>query len=145
MFRGMSTIRARRTAALLSFAALAAGAVPALAATKNGIKPVSPKAGATVPAGSRPTFTGRVTGQGVIYVYVSKSPKRNKEGLIGKKEMIQKAKRTGKTFTTRARFFDYPEFWLNSPGTYYWQAHRINCGEGNDCNQEGPVVRFKVG
>ncbi len=117
----------------------------ALAATKHGITPSTPKKGATVEVGSRPTFKGKSRGPGQVFVYVSKSKKRDKDGLIGKDAMIQRAKKKGKTFTTRAKFYDFPKFWLNTPGTYYWQAHRIACGEdGDDCQQEGPVVKFKV-
>lgn len=29
-------------------------------------------------------------------------------------------------------FFDFPSFWMNTPGTYYWQAYRIEYGEGAD-------------
>ena len=44
------------------------------------------------------------------------------------------------------KFFDFPEFWLNSPGTYYWQAFRIACtAASSDCRKEGPIVKFKVG
>lgn len=141
----MISQRARRTAAVVTATALV-GAVPALAAGKHGITPTAPKPGATVKAGSRPVFKGKVKGSGVVYVYVSKSGKRDKTGLIGHKEMIQKAAKSGGRFSAKARYFDYPEFWLNSPGTYYWQAHRIDCVNGiADCAQEGPVVRFKVG
>lgn len=131
---------------VLVLALCAVSASVALAATKHGITPKTPKPGATVEVGSRPVFKGRFAGPGQIYVYVSRSRKRDKDGLIGKDAMIQRAKRKGNTFRTRAKFFDFPAFWLNKPGTYYWQAHRINCGEdGNDCQQEGPVVKFKVG
>jgi hypothetical protein len=134
-----------RLVAILAFLALVVAVPVAIAATKNGITPTAPKKNATVKAGSRPTFKGRVTGPGVVYVFVSKSPKRNKDGLIGHKEMIQQAKKSHGRFSVKAQYFDYPGFWLNTPGTYYWQAHRINCGENSDCNQEGPVVKFKVG
>ena len=65
--------------------------------------------------------------------------------MICTKEAIGRAKKKGGTYKFKAPFFDFPEFWLNSPGTYYWQAHRIAC-EGNlsDCRQEGPIVKFKV-
>ncbi|MEA2123984.1 MAG: hypothetical protein QOI80_766 [Solirubrobacteraceae bacterium] len=141
MFRAMRT----RLVALLTFLAVAVAVPAAIAATKHGITPTAPKKNATVKAGSRPTFRGRVKGPGVVYVYVSKSAKKNKDGLIGHKEMIQQAKVSKGHFKVKANYFDYPTFWLNTPGTYYWQAHRINCGEGSDCNQEGPVVKFKVG
>lgn len=129
---------------LVALATLCASSV-ALAATKNGITPKTPKAGATVDVGSRPTFSGRFKGPGQIYVYVSKSRKRDADGLIGKDAMIQRARKKDGRFKTRAKFFDFPAFWLNTPGTYYWQAHRINCAENDDCQQEGPVVKFKVG
>jgi hypothetical protein len=121
-------------------------AVPALAASKNGITPTAPRPGSTVDVGSRPTFNGKVKGAGTVWVYVSTSRKTDKEGVIDNDQMIQKARKQNGRFSTKARFFDFPEFWLNTPGTYYWQAHRIACGEdGGDCLQEGPIVKFKVG
>ena len=52
----------------------------------------------------------------------------------------------GSRFKYRPKFFDFPGFWLNTPGTYYWQAHRISCENGtHDCRIEGPIVEFKVG
>ena len=122
-------------------------AVPALAATKHGITPLSPKAGSTVAVGKSPTFTMKVLGKGSVWVYVCKSRKRDSKGLICSNESIGKARKaSGGRYKFKPKFFNYPEFWLNSPGTYYWQAHRIQC-EGNtvDCSQEGPVVKFKVG
>ena len=60
--------------------------------------------------------------------------------------MIDQAKKKNGRFKLKAQFFDFPAFWLNTPGTYYWQAHRISCeGDINDCRQEGPTVKFKVG
>jgi hypothetical protein len=135
----------RRLLALAVLLTLACSSV-AVAASKHGITPKSPKKGATVATGSRPTFKGKFKGPGQIFVYVSKSKKTDKDGLIGDDAMIQKAHKKGSTFKVKAKFFDFPAFWLNSPGTYYWQAHRINCGEdGDDCQQEGPIVKFKVG
>jgi hypothetical protein len=132
----------RRRVAVLILLALAA---PAAAATRHGVTPIAPKPGARVEAGSRPTFAGRATGAGSVWVYVSASRKRGKDGLIRHEAMIQRAKRDGNRFSVRARYFDYPKFWLNRPGVYYWQAHRVRCGEdGDDCYQEGPVVRFRV-
>src|SRR5688572_12514290 len=126
-------------------AGLILGAVPALAATEHGITPVAPKAGAKVESGSRPTFRGRVRGPGSVWVYVSRSRRTHERGLIAHDAMIQRAKRERGAFRVRARYYDYPQFWLNQPGTYYWQAHRVNCGEdGRDCYQEGPVVKFRV-
>ena len=118
----------------------------AFAATKNGITPTSPKAGKTIAVGERPTMKGRVSGPGQVYVYVCKSKKKNSDGLICTDEAIKRAKKSDGKFSVKLPFFDFPEFWLNSPGTYYWQAHRIACNGGtSDCRQEGPIVKFKVG
>jgi hypothetical protein len=136
----------RSLSGVLVTALVLAGAVPALAA--SGITPLSPKSGATVPSGTSPTFKMRVkgTGKGQVWVHVCKSKKKNADGVICSDESIGQAKKKGGVFQYKPKFFDFPEFWLNSPGTYYWQAHRIQC-EGNidDCLQEGPIVKFKVG
>ena len=137
-----------RALAVLVALALAVPAVAA-AATKNGITPLTPKAKSTVEVASQPTFKMRARGKGAVFVHVCKSAKRSrKEGVICQKEFIAEARRKKGTnlFQVKAKYFDYPEFWLNSPGTYYWQAYRIDCtGDLRDCKREGPVVRFKVG
>jgi hypothetical protein len=133
--------------ALLTAMALTLAIAPAAsAATKNGITPQSPKAGATVPAGKSPTFKMKVSGAGQVWVHVCKSAKKDSEGVICHEESIGQAKKKGGVFQYKPKFFDFDAFWLNSPGTYYWQAHRIQCEDGDtsDCRQEGPIVKFKV-
>jgi hypothetical protein len=133
---------------LLLGAVCAAALLPASAdaATKNGITPLAPAAGATLPVGEQPTFRMRVRGPGQVWVHVCKSAKKSREGVICTDESIGRAKRSGAVFTYKPRLFDFPGFWLGTPGTYHWQAHRIDCsGNVADCRREGPVVRFKVG
>jgi hypothetical protein len=109
------------------------------------LTPLAPKAGKSVPAGKRPTFKVRAKGPGQVWVHVCKSTKKDKDGLICPDEAIGRAKKQGGTFKFKAPFFDFAEFWLNSPGTYYWQAHRISCdGDLSDCRKEGPIVKFRV-
>src|SRR4051812_12308358 len=140
-----STLRplAVLAAAVAALAALA-GAAGAASSTLHGVTPVSPKAGATVPVGKSPAFKVRAKGGGQVWVYVCKSKKKHKDGLICDTTNIGRALKHGGVYTYKPKFFDYPQFWLNTPGTYYWQAHRIKC-EGSDCYQEGPIVKFKVG
>ncbi len=135
----------RRLIAAAALAAIALLAPAALGA--GGITPISPKQGDTVPAGQRATFKMSYSGKGPIYVHVCKSSRKDNDGVICSKESIGKARKTSSTRAVyRAKFFDFPEFWLNNPGTYYWQAHRISCENGiDDCRIEGPVVKFKVG
>ncbi len=139
------------TVRLLAAFCVLALASPALtpAAAKNGVTPLTPKSGTTVEQGSRPLFKVRSTGKGTVWVVVSKSRKRDKEGVIksNSKTFFKQAKRkSGSTFQVKASFFDFPEFWLNSPGTYYWQAFRIDCtGNLKDCKRESTIVKFRVG
>jgi hypothetical protein len=127
-------------------AALLLCAAPALA--KNGVKPVSPKQGDTVPAGRAVTFKMNISGDhNGVFVHVCKSDKRDRDGMICDDVAIGRArKKHGSRFEYRQKLFDYPEYWLNDPGTYYWQAYRTHCNTAiTDCKAEGPVVKFKVG
>jgi hypothetical protein len=134
----------RSLAGVLTAGALLLSAAPALGA--SGITPLSPKSGSTVPAGQSPTFKMRVKGAGQVWVHVCKSKKKDSDGVICDDESIGQAKKKGSVFQYKPKFFDFDEFWLNNPGTYYWQAHRIQCESGiDDCLQEGPIVKFNVG
>ena len=138
---------ARRLTLLLLTAVLLLAPAAAYAATKNGITPTAPKAGSTVPVGSTPVYKGKFKGKGAIFVHICASRKKDKSGRICHKADIGQAKKKGRRFSYKPTFYDYPEFYLNTPGTYYWQAYRIRCENGNikDCYQEGPVVKFIVG
>ena len=131
---------------LVAVAVLAPGLLAPAALGAGGITPIAPKKGDSVPAGQAAKFKLRYSGKGPIYVHVCKSDKKDKLGLICDEESIGRArKKSGSRAVYRAKFFDFPEFWLNNPGTYYWQAHRISCENGlEDCRIEGPVVKFKV-
>jgi hypothetical protein len=141
----LSSSRVARTLALTAFTALAL-AGPAAAATKNGITPLAPKAGTSVPSGKAAKFRMRVNDPGAgVFVHVCKSKKKDKQGMICRKATILQAKKRKGAFEAKQTFYDFPAFWLNNPGTYYWQAYRIECSGGSsDCKKEGPVVRFKV-
>ena len=137
-----------RLTLLLALTALLAVPTVAFGATKHGITPKSPRAGSTIPVGEGTTMKGKVKGKGQVYVHVCKSKKKDSTGVICSKADIKKAKKKNGRFTAKITFFDFPAFWLNNPGTYYWQAFRIDCIVGSDlsdCNQEGPIVKFKVG
>jgi hypothetical protein len=130
-------------------AALAVLLLPAPAAlAKNGVKPISPKKGDTVPAGQAVTFKMNITGpHNGVFVHVCKSKRKDKDGMICTDEVIGRAKKkAGSRFEYKQKLFDFPEYWLNQPGTYYWQAYRTHCNAAiTDCKAEGPIVKFKVG
>jgi len=134
-----------RRSLLLTVAIVGVLAGTALAAEKNGITPLAPKAGSAVKAGRSPVFRMRVEGPGTVWVHVCRRAKRRADGTICSDSSIGQARKVGGEFRYRPKFYDYDSFWLNVPGTYYWQAHRIDCAGGTaDCRQEGPVVRFRV-
>ncbi len=113
----------------------------------SGITPLSPKANATVAVGKSPTFKMRVKGSGQVWVHVCASKKKDSDGVICHEASIGRAKKKGSTFSYKPEFFQFDEFWLNTPGTYYWQAFRIACegGDLSDCKQESKITKFKVG
>jgi hypothetical protein len=135
---------ARTVAPICILVALSlATAGSAVAARKNGIKPLAPKAGTSVPVGKSPKFRMKVSGPGQVWVHVCRSKKKDKSGVICSKESIGRAKKKNGVLVYKPTFYDYPGFWLNRPGRYYWQAFRIACNS-QDCEQEGPIVRFRV-
>jgi hypothetical protein len=135
----------RRLVIVLS--TLAAGgllAAVAAADTKHGITPISPAAGDEVAKGEKVTFRLRARGKGQVWVRVCKSATKSRDGVICDRLAVGRATRhSGGIYTYTPRFHDFPEFWLNTPGTYHWQAYRVSCVR-SDCRAEGPIVRFRV-
>ena len=140
----MSSVRVLAVLAAIAVALTPAGA---LAATKHGITPLAPAPGGKLTAGKAVTFRMRVKGKGKVFVHVCKSAKKAKrDGTICDKVTIGEATKHGSSWSYKQKLYDFPAFWLNTPGTYYWQAYRIECltGDVSDCRQEGPVVKFRV-
>ena len=135
----------RSLSGVLVTALVLAAASPALAATSTA-SPLSRPRAAPPSRPAVPDLQDARQGPGQVWVHVCKSNKKNADGVICSEESIGRAKKKGSAFQYKPKFFDFDEFWLNSPGTYYWQAHRISCENGiDDCLQEGPIVKFKVG
>lgn len=124
---------------------IVAVAVPTAIAQIPKPSPVSPANGASLPAGKTPTFKVRSSGAGTVWIHISKSARKNREGVIGNDAHIGQARKVrGTTFSHKPKFFNYPAFWANQRRTWYWQAYRIACGEQADCKVEGPVRRFRL-
>jgi hypothetical protein len=144
MHHHASTVRilmlATAVAAVAAMVALAGGAGAAV----HGITPLSPVEGATVPKGESPILRMRVKGPGKVWVHVCRTNKRGKSGVICGKLAAGRATRRGDAYEFKPKFYDFPGYWLNRKGTYYWQAFRVACTK-RDCRQEGKVVRFRVG
>ena len=118
------------------------GAPPALAAAcGNGITPLSPKSGATVHAGTPPTFQLRVrAAPGTVWVRVCKSKKqRRRRRDLRRPTSIGRAKRQRqRVHVYKPKFYDFPGFWLEHAGHVLLAGVpdrlRRRC---SDCRQEG--------
>jgi hypothetical protein len=130
----------------LALAVLAVAAVVPMAVIAQIPKPtpLSPKNKAVLPVGKTPTFKVRSTGEGTVWIHISKSARKTREGVIKNDAHIGQAKKRGTTFTHKPKFFNYPTFWANTSRKWYWQAYRIACGEQSDCKVEGPVRSFTL-
>jgi hypothetical protein len=134
------------------FCAVLIGATAAVIGLASGalaaqqVEPVSPLDGVTVPRGESPTFRMQVRGSGQVWVRVCRTRRLSRDGVICAGESLGRARRNGGTHEYKPRYHDFPEFWLNRAGTYYWQGYRVVCDtRGRDCRRQGPVVRFQVG
>src|SRR5215213_417098 len=121
------TFRSPLPLILLGGALLAA--TPAFA-DSNGITVVSPKAGSKLKLGTAPTFKVRNTGEGEVWIHVCKSKKKDSDGVICPDEAIGQAKQKGGVFSFKPKKYTFPGFFMVTRGTYYWQAHRIDCSGG---------------
>ena len=93
---------------LVVLAGLLALPSAASAATKNGVTPLSPKAGSSIPVGKRPVMKMRIKGSGQVYVHVCKSKKKDSNGVICYDESIGRAKKKGGIVQLQAEVLRLP-------------------------------------
>lgn len=138
-------------AALLALVVvLAAGATAAARDDSTPPTLLEPASGAVVPAGTRlvfriATFPNDETGY--LWLYVSRSPNVvNACGTIGHDADIEPFSATADASVYEARppYYSYSSFWMNTPGTYYWQAYRIHYGGGADGCIESEVRALQI-
>jgi hypothetical protein len=131
----------RHAMRLVLACALATLVLAAPAAAASGIHPLAPKG--TVARGHVPTFRMRVNGHGAVFVHVCRSARRVRGAICAHETAGRAVRGRGGVSAFRPKSYDFPSYFANRPGVYYWQALRIACVRG-DCRQEGPVVRFTV-
>lgn len=121
-------------------------------ATATKINALAPKEGASIHKGSALTFkVGLVPPPGAkttfrVFLRVSSS-RRTKNGLLrtDKRSLkyINSMTSTGKTtFAVTPRLYKYLDYWLNKPGTYYWQAYYVYCQD--TCYHPGALHKLRV-
>lgn len=137
--------------ALVAAAAVALVAIGGASSEAKDTAPqlLTPATGTTFKAGTSIVFHIRADASGVgsLWLYVSKSATiANTCGTIGFDVEIEPFKATSDpaVFEARPRFFDYPGFWMNTPGTYYWQAHLTSYQGGADGCLETETRSFRI-
>ncbi len=142
----MMTRHLRAIAVATTIAVGASGAI-AVGATK-GPSPRSPKHNKSYKAGKRFTFQVRSTQPGAVFLKVSKSKKKGKDGTLRNDVYFRKMGRKKGTKTLYTKKAEgYPalkSYFLNKRGKYYWQAYRIDCSAQKDCNVEGRIRSFRI-
>lgn len=130
--------------AVATTAALSASA--AIAGAAGGPSPQAPSNGRTLTAGTAFTFKVKSSPSGAVFLKVSKSKKKNSKGTLRTnvyfRQMVRKAGGIHTKKTDRYPALD--DYFLNRPGTYYWQAYRIDCAAQSDCEVEGGIRSFKI-
>lgn len=112
-------------------------------------QPLEPGDGATLPTGP---FGFRVSVAPVdppnyLWIHISRSPQRTEQGnLIGSDVGIVELTPTADAtvWTATPKYFTGPSFWMNQPGTYYWQPFRISSFGDPDGYVEGAVRPFTL-
>ena len=133
-----------RASFLVTVAALATGATVATAQS-GGPSPQAPTQNKALPAGKAFTFKVKDARSGAVFITVSTSKKKKADGTLRKQDWFRKMAKKGSVHSKKTDLYPaLTDYFLNKPGTYYWQAYRIDCSAQQDCNVEGPVRTFRI-
>lgn len=140
---GLLTLLLGATLALLVLAPSARAFDPSLPPTS--LEPVD---GAGLPTRSAPIFRVQTQpGEPSLWLHISRSPTTDAKGVIGSDAHLDTFRASplgADVYEVQPIFYDHPGFWMNEPGTYYWQAYRISYANGADGAIEGPVRSFTL-
>ncbi|MDO8209445.1 hypothetical protein [Conexibacter sp. CPCC 206217] len=142
-----------RSLSVALLAALLASAVSLAAAQAASAAPqlLAPGIGKTLARGSQPLFKARDTDPNArryrVFMTISRSKKLDKDGDLkqtrgsGTFTSMRQSGRYG--FTYKPPAYSFPEWFMQAPGTYYWQAYHIDC-RVKGCHVHSKVRSFKV-
>ena len=112
-----------------------------------GPAPLEPADGAALPAGLV-TFRVRANPEdqpNYLWVNVSRSPQLLAAGVIGfDAQLVELARSADPAIWTASSYQPAPGLWTNTPGTYWWQPHRISYFGDPDGKVEGPLRWFTI-
>ena len=114
-----------------------------------GPQPVDPADGAVLPTGSRLSFRASTLLGGsdqYLWVHVSRSGQRDSTGRIGDDVEIEGLRPSAdpNVWFGDPAYFTHSTFWMNVPGTYFWQPYRISSFGDPDGYVEGPTRTFTL-
>jgi hypothetical protein len=118
-------------------------------------KLAGPKRGTVFPVGSRPTFTIKDTSRNAkryrMYITIANAKKFKKSGsnagdlLQTKPGDFSNLTRHGTKFTYTPPVYNFPGWYLVTPGKYYWQVFHIDCSQrGFHCHVHSKLGSFFV-
>ncbi len=142
-------LRPRRAALALVTASMALTATAGAASADVGPKLLAPGNGKVLARGTQPIFKARDVGKafnGRVWLTISSSKKRDNRGRLkqtkfGTFTSMKRGKNHNYSYKPPAYTFD--TWFMQRPGTYYWQAYHINC-EVRNCNVYSKIRRFVV-
>ena len=109
---------------------------------------LQPTAGQAFKAGTSIVFRIRThPADRYLWLYVSRSPSIVKAcGTIAHEVSIWDFDATSDSAVYEAgpKYYSYDGFWMNTPGTYYWQAYRIEHAGGADGCIESAIRSFTI-
>ncbi len=127
---------------------IAAGAASAASLTTDPPTLLTPPSGKVFKARTPIAFTIRThPGDDSLWLSVSRSPTVvNACGTIAHEVSIWDFQATTdpSVYEARPTYYSFGTFWMNTPGTYYWQAHRIEYAGGADGCIESAVRSLSI-
>lgn len=145
--RGRAIVIALLTAVLTS-SVLLAGAQAAGAASPQLL---APGPGKVLARGTQPQFKARDTDPNSrrysVYITISRSKKLDKRGDLKQTRgsgTFSSMRRKGKYgFVYQPQAYTFPTWFMQAPGTYYWQVFHIDC-RVKGCHVHSKVRSFTV-
>lgn len=142
-----------KTMLLALLVATAVAFAPLTLAQAADARPVllTPKSGAVLKRGSRPTFKVRDRDPNArryrVYLTIPRSKKRDRRGDLVRSKRYS----TFSSMTRRGRFgfvyrppaYSFPTWFMQAPGRYYWQAFHIDC-RVKGCHVHSRIGTFRV-
>jgi hypothetical protein len=133
-------------AALTAFA-LSAGQAGAAEPTLVPPTVIDPASGTRVPAGTHVNFSVRTfADDSMLWVHISQSPATDECGVVGSDVRTYSLDPTSEpdVYRTDTTLYTFDGFWMVTPGTYYWQAYRIEHHFEADGCIETPVQTLVI-